>query len=140
MTIRTARHDDTPQEVHGINVTPFIDVILVLLIIFMVAAPIATVTQPLSLPASSATAVPDGRHPVYLSVARDLSLSIGEVPVNRATLAAALGRATAGDAGQRIYVRADRRLSYEDLTAVLDALREAGYLKVALVASGRDGR
>ncbi|WP_416056609.1 TonB system transport protein ExbD [Stenotrophomonas maltophilia] len=134
MAIRTAfDRDDTPEEAHEINVTPFIDVMLVLLIIFMVAAPLATVSVPVQLPASSAQATPSEQAPVYVTVQADLSLRVGEQPVSGDGLAAALQAATHGDATQRIYLRADRRVPYGDLMAALDALRAAGYLKVALV-------
>ncbi|MEG0185607.1 MAG: TonB system transport protein ExbD [Stenotrophomonas sp.] len=134
MAIRTASgREEAPEEAHEINVTPFIDVMLVLLIIFMVAAPLATVSVPVQLPASSAQATPAERAPVYVTVQADLSLRVGEQPVTQATLPAALQAATAGDASQRIYLRADQRVPYGELMAALDALRHAGYLKVALV-------
>lgn len=133
MAIRTARHDDAPEEQHGINVTPFIDVMLVLLIIFMIAAPMATVSVPVQLPASQAKATPDERSPVFVTLQDDLTLRVGESTVSRDGLKAALHEATAGDPEQRIYLRADRKVPYGDLMSALDALRDAGYLKVALV-------
>ena len=75
MALRTARHDDDAlEETHAINVTPFIDVMLVLLIIFMVAAPLATVDTAVDLPASSARPQPRESEPVFLTVQADLSL------------------------------------------------------------------
>ncbi|AWH31314.1 MULTISPECIES: TonB system transport protein ExbD [Stenotrophomonas] len=134
MAIRTAsERDDTPEEAHEINVTPFIDVMLVLLIIFMVAAPLATVSVPVQLPTSSAQAAPSEQAPVYVTVQADLSLRVGEQAVTREGLAAALQAATEGDTGQRIHLRADTKVAYGELMATLDALRAAGYLKVALV-------
>ena len=141
MAIRTASdRDDTPEEAHEINVTPFIDVMLVLLIIFMVAAPLATVSVPVQLPASSAQATPSEQAPVYVTVQADLSLRVGEQPVPRDGLGAALQAATQGDAEQRIYLRADQRVPYGELMATLDALRAAGYLKVALVGLEQGAR
>ncbi|MBK0012244.1 TonB system transport protein ExbD [Stenotrophomonas sp. S41] len=141
MAIRTASdRDDTPEEAHEINVTPFIDVMLVLLIIFMVAAPLATVSVPVQLPASSAQATPSEQAPVYVTVQADLSLRVGEQPVARDGLGAALQAATQGDAEQRIYLRADQRVAYGELMATLDALRAAGYLKVALVGLEQGAR
>jgi len=141
MAIRTASdRDDTPEEAHEINVTPFIDVMLVLLIIFMVAAPLATVSVPVQLPASSAQATPTENAPVYVTVQADLSLRVGEAPVVRDGLATALRSATHGDTSQRLYLRADQRVSYGDLMATLDALRSAGYLKVALVGLEQGAR
>jgi len=141
MAIRTAStRDDTPEEAHEINVTPFIDVMLVLLIIFMVAAPLATVSVPVQLPASSAQVAPAENAPVYVTVQADLSLRVGEAPVARDGLASALRSATHGDTSQRLYLRADQRVSYGDLMATLDALRSAGYLKVALVGLEQGAR
>ena len=134
MAIRTAsERDDTPEEAHEITVTPIIDVMLVLLIIFMVAAPLATVSVPVQLPTSSAQAAPSEQAPVYVTVQADLSLRVGEQAVTREGLAAALQAATEGDTGQRIHLRADTQVAYGELMATLDALRAAGYLKVALV-------
>ncbi|ACE99972.1 TonB system transport protein ExbD [Rhodopseudomonas palustris] len=123
---------------HEINVTPFIDVMLVLLIIFMVAAPLATVDIGVDLPAS--TAAPQARpdKPVYLSVQPDLTLAVGETIVGRDALGAALQSATNGNKDERIFVRADKAVAYGELMAVMNLLRGAGYLKVALV--GLDGR
>ncbi len=133
MAIRTSRHDDAPEEHHEINVTPFIDVMLVLLIIFMVAAPLATVDLPVDLPASTARPQPRDRDPVYLTLRGDLRLSLDATPVARRDLGAALDRRTGGDPTQRIFVRADRTVPYGELMQAMDALRDAGYLKVALV-------
>ena len=73
-------------ETHEINVTPFIDVILVLLIIFMVAAPLSTVDLPIDLPSSTATPTKKPDKPTYVSIKPDLGLAIGENPVQRADL------------------------------------------------------
>src|SRR5579871_5069767 len=78
-------------ETHEINVTPFIDVILVLLIIFMVAAPLSTVDLPIDLPTSSATPQKKPDKPTYLSIKPDLTLAIGENAVKRADLISSLG-------------------------------------------------
>jgi len=134
MAIKTARHDDEAlEESHEINVTPFIDVMLVLLIIFMVAAPLATVDTPVDLPASTAQPQPRDGEPVFLSVQADLSLSINDVPVGSDGLKGALERLTAGDHEQRIYLRADQAVPYGDLMQSMNALRAAGYRRIALV-------
>lgn len=134
MAIKTARHDDDAlEESHEINVTPFIDVMLVLLIIFMVAAPLATVDTPVDLPASTAQPQPRDGEPVFLSVQADLSLSINDVPVGSDGLKGALERLTAGDHEQRIYLRADQAVPYGDLMQTMNALRAAGYRRIALV-------
>jgi biopolymer transport protein ExbD len=135
MAAKLGRRDgDDDLELNGeINVTPFIDVILVLLIIFMVAAPLATVDVAVDLPNSTAQPQPRPEKPVFLTVKADLSLDLGEAPVSRESLTGALDGATRGDHEQRIFLRADKAVSYGDLMAVMNALRDAGYLKVALV-------
>jgi biopolymer transport protein ExbD len=120
-------------ESHEINVTPFIDVMLVLLIIFMVAAPLATVDVPVDLPASTAKPEPRPDRPLFLTVGADGELRLGDTPVARTALAAALDSASAGDQSARVFVRADRRLDYGAVMEVMNLLRGAGYLKVALV-------
>lgn len=125
--------DDDLQENHEINVTPFIDVMLVLLIIFMVAAPLATVDINVDLPGSTATPAPRPDQPVYLTVRSDLSLMLGSDPVERASFDAALASKTGGDRETRIFLRADKMVGYGELMDVMNLLRRAGYLKVALV-------
>jgi biopolymer transport protein ExbD len=138
MSIRMAREEDDLVETHEINVTPFIDVMLVLLIIFMVAAPLATVDISVDLPASTAEAQPRPEKPIFLTVKPDLSLTLGDDVIARSSLASALEAATDGNHDQRIFLRADRVVSYGDLMAVMNALRSAGFLKVALVGMQSD--
>jgi len=133
MGVRLNPGDDDLVEQHEINVTPFIDVMLVLLIIFMVAAPLATVDVPVELPASTAAPQPRPDKPLFLTVQADGSLVLGDGPVAPEALAAALDAATGADRQQRVFLRADRRVNYGELMGVMDALRTAGYLKVALV-------
>ena len=123
---------------HEINVTPFIDVMLVLLIIFMVAAPLATVDIGVELLATAAEPAPRPDKPVFVTVKPDLSVAVGEELVTRDTLGTSLAAATKGRKDERIYLRADKSVSYGDLMEVMNGLRNAGYLKVALV--GLDGR
>jgi len=119
---------------HEINVTPFIDVILVLLIIFMVAAPLSTVDVTVELPASTAQPVPRPDKPLFLTVKSDLSLLLGEAPVGRASLQGALDAATLSDKEQRIFLRADKSVTYGELMETMNLLRAAGYLKIGLVS------
>jgi biopolymer transport protein ExbD len=130
--IRESAGDDL-EENHEINVTPFIDVILVLLIIFMVAAPLATVDVNVDLPGSTATPAPRPEQPLFLTLKEDLSLALGNDAVSRDGFAAALAARTDGDTQTRIFLRADKAVGYGDLMQVMNLLRGAGYLKVALV-------
>jgi biopolymer transport protein ExbD len=141
MAVRLNHGADELDEVHDINVTPFIDVILVLLIIFMVAAPLATVDIPVDLPSSSAQPQPRPSRPVYLTVKADLSLAIGDEPIAANSLAAALDAATGSNKDERIFLRADRAVSYGAVMQVMNDLRSANYLKVALVGlEARDAK
>jgi biopolymer transport protein ExbD len=138
MAMRMAREEDDLAETHEINVTPFIDVMLVLLIIFMVAAPLATVDVAVDLPASTAQAQPRPDKPIFLTVKPDLSLALGDDAVSREGLGPALEAATAGNHDERIFLRADKAVSYGDLMVVMNALRSTGYLKIALVGLQSD--
>jgi biopolymer transport protein ExbD len=138
MSVRLDHGDLEMQEAHEINVTPFIDVMLVLLIIFMIAAPLATVDISVDLPASTAQRQPRPDQLLYLTVKPDLSLALGDAPIARHDLAAALDQATGGDKGQRIFLRGDKVVPYGDMMQVMNLLRAAGYLKVALVGLETD--
>ncbi len=133
MAIRLDHGEDELGEVHDINVTPFIDVILVLLIIFMVAAPLATVDIAVDLPSANAEPQQRPDKPIYLTLKPDLTLAIGDDAVARDRLADALDVATGGNKDDRIFLRADRSVPYGDLMQVMNELRAARYLKVALV-------
>lgn len=134
MAIKLASSSDGDlDEVHEINVTPFIDVILVLLIIFMVAAPLSTVDVNVDLPTSTARPAPRPDKPLFLTIKPDLSLALGNETVARDELGAALDAATGSDKQQRIFVRGDRRVSYGSVMALMNLLRQAGYLKIALI-------
>ncbi|HTJ02248.1 MAG TPA: TonB system transport protein ExbD [Methylovirgula sp.] len=126
--------DDDFEEAHEINVTPFIDVMLVLLIIFMVAAPLSTVDLPVDLPTS--TAIPEKKpdKPTYLTIKADLSLALGENPVKRQDLIASLDQALNSAKDHRLFLRADKTVPYGQMMDVLEILRKGGYLKVSLVA------
>src|SRR6266576_1056549 len=133
MSVRLDHGEDSLSELHEINVTPFIDVMLVLLIIFMVAAPLATVDIAVNLP--SAAAQPQARpdKPIFLTVKADLSLAIGETPVPRNLLPSALSAATKDEKDTRIFLRADKSVPYGEMMEVMNLMRKAGFLKVALV-------
>jgi biopolymer transport protein ExbD len=121
------------EENHEINVVPFIDIMLVLLIIFMVAAPLATVDVNVDLPSSNA---PPGQRvddPIYLTVRDDLTLALGNDDIEDGALRTVLDERTGGDRETRIYLRADRAVAYGDLMEVMNQMRAAGYLSIALV-------
>jgi biopolymer transport protein ExbD len=133
MAINLSGDGDDLDETHEINVTPFIDVMLVLLIIFMVAAPLATVDIAVDLPAAAAQPAPRPDQPIYLSIKADGSLALGDTAVTRDTLPQALDQASGSDKTQRVFLRGDKAVAYESVMQTLDVLRGAGYLKVALV-------
>ncbi|BAN51274.1 TonB system transport protein ExbD [Metapseudomonas resinovorans] len=124
---------DDLQETHEINVTPFIDVMLVLLIIFMVAAPLATVDIKVDLPASTAKPAPRPDKPIYLSIKEDKSLFLDNEQVTEEQLGGVLDKLTNADKDKTIFVRGDKVVEYGRLMEVMDALRGAGYLKIGLV-------
>ena len=126
--------DDDFAEAHEINVTPFIDVILVLLIIFMVAAPLSTVDLPIDLPTSTASPQKKPDKPTYVSIKSDLALAIGEDPVKRIDLVHSLDATADMSKDKYIFLRADRAVPYSELMDVLEILRSGGYSKIKLVA------
>jgi len=133
MSVRLHHGEDSLDEVHEINVTPFIDVMLVLLIIFMVAAPLATVDIQVNLPASTAEQQQRPDKPLYLTIKSDLTLALGNDPILRERLSATIDTAANGDKDTRIFLRADKTVPYNELMEVMNLLRNAGYLKIALV-------
>jgi len=126
--------DDDDEEAHDINVTPFIDVMLVLLIIFMVAAPLSTVDLPVDLPSSTAIPQKKPDKPTYVTIKSDLAVAIGETPVKRVDLVRSLDAMADAGKDRRIFLRADRGVPYGQLMDVLERLRIGGYAKIALVA------
>jgi biopolymer transport protein ExbD len=138
MSVRLDHGEESLNEIHEINVTPFIDVILVLLIIFMIAAPLATVDISVDLPAANAERTPRPDKPLFLTLKSDLSVSLEENPIKRAALASALDQATSNDKQQRIFLRADKTVPYGELMSLMNELRTAGYLHVALVGLEAD--
>ncbi len=133
MAMRLNEDHDSNGEMHEINVTPFIDVMLVLLIIFMVAAPLATVDVRVNLPASTSVPQPRPEKPVYLSIKADKQLFIGNNVVTSETLLDVLNSQTEGKKDTTIFFQADKSVDYETLMGVMDKLRQAGYLKIGLM-------
>ena len=125
---------DDFAETHEINVTPFIDVMLVLLIIFMVAAPLSTVDLPIDLPSSTATPQKKPDKPTYVSIKPNLEVAIGENPVKRVDLVRSLDAMSDSNKDRYLFLRADRGVPYGDMMDVLEILRAGGYTKIKLVA------
>jgi biopolymer transport protein ExbD len=126
--------DNDFAESHEINVTPFIDVILVLLIIFMVAAPLSTVDLPVDLPSSTAIPQKKPDKPTYVTIKADLAVAIGENMVKRVDLVRSLDAMDNSDKDRFIFLRADRAVPYGEMMDVLELLRAGGYAKIKLVA------
>jgi biopolymer transport protein ExbD len=124
---------DELAESHEINVTPFIDVMLVLLIIFMVVAPLSTVDVPVELPVSQAAPAQKPDKPLFVTLKADLSLAVGNDMVLWSALGSALDAQTQSDRNKRLFLRADKAVPYGEVIRLMDTLRAAGYLKVALV-------
>ncbi|MDR6305721.1 TonB system transport protein ExbD (group 1) [Nitrobacter vulgaris] len=133
VSLQSASSEDEMTQVSDINVTPFIDVILVLLIIFMIAAPLATVDIPVDLPASTAVRQPRPEKPIFITLKADRTLAVGETPLSRMALAASLASLTSSDHSKRLFVRADKTVPYGEVMSLMNDLRSAGYLKIALV-------
>ncbi len=133
MAMRLNDEVDGDGEMHEINVTPFIDVMLVLLIIFMVAAPLATVDVRVNLPASTSTPQPRPEKPVYLSVKEGNQLFVGNDAVSKEGLVQKIIEQTQGNKESTIFFQADKSIDYATLMSIMDDLRSAGYLKIGLM-------
>ncbi len=116
-----------------INVTPFVDVMLVLLIVFMVTAPLLTVGIPVDLPKVSAKALTDQKDPLEITVKLDGSVYLGESLVEVENLIPRLNAITDQNTQARIYVRGDRIVAYGRVMEIMSLINTAGYIKVALV-------
>lgn len=118
-----------------INVTPFIDVMLVLLIVFMVTAPLLNTGVPVDLPKSEAQAINDkDNKPLEVALDKNGQAFIGETKVNREQLIEKLSAIAEGDKERRVFIRADTGLPYGDVMGIIGAINKAGYTKVALVS------
>jgi biopolymer transport protein TolR len=125
---------DRYQPLAEINVTPMVDVMLVLLVIFMVTAPLLTVGVPLDLPKTAAAAIADPKPPVILSLTRVGEVYIGDDRIEPGDLAERLAGLAAEDPTRIVYVRGDRTISYTQLMEALGLVNRAGFSKVTLVA------
>ena len=122
-----------------INVTPMVDVMLVLLVIFMVTAPMLTVGVPVDLPRANAPVVPDQKAPVEITIQKDGSIYVQEKAVSLDNLVPLLTAVTDSNPETRIYVRGDAGISYGQIMQVMGNVTSAGFKKVALVALPTSG-
>lgn len=121
-----------------INVTPFVDVMLVLLIVFMISAPLLTAGVPVDLPQSEAKAIAnEDDKPIEITVTKDGTVYIGETAVKAGNLVNLLSAMTEGQADRRIYIRGDQGLAYGKIMAVIGAVNGAGFKKVALISESK---
>lgn len=123
------------QQNAEMNITPFVDVMLVLLIIFMVAAPLATVDVPVDLPSNAAAPTPPPTDPLYISVQADGLLFVQEQSVGLAELAGVVRGATGNRLDTRLFLRGDQAVDYGTLMRVMNNLQKAGYSQISLVAA-----
>ena len=119
----------------SINVTPFVDVMLVLLIIFMVAAPLASVSVEVKLPDAVAKPRPNPPKPVYISIQKSGGIFIGDFPTDIAVIGDDLRKSVGrrDPSKERIFIRADQEVRYGDFMEVMNALQDNGFYSVALI-------
>lgn len=130
------RRGSSRRAMSEINVTPFVDIMLVLLIVFMVTAPLLTAGVPIDLPDSKAKAISDeDSKPLEVTLDRDGKIFIGETEVKQSRLIVMLSAMTNKDIDRRIYIRADQALDYGDVMQVLGSINGAGFRKVALIST-----
>ena len=122
------------NQMSEINVTPFVDVMLVLLIVFMVTAPLLTVGIPVDLPKVKASALTDQKDPIEITVNYEGEVYIGESIVEVENLIPRLNAITSQNTEARIYIRGDRIVAYGRIMEIMSIINSAGYVKVALVA------
>jgi|TARA_B110000263_G_scaffold108054_1_gene94417 biopolymer transport protein TolR len=131
---KNIRKNKRYTQMSEINVTPFVDVMLVLLIVFMVTAPLLTVGIPVDLPKVKASALTDQKDPIEITVKLDGSVYLGESIVEVENLIPRLKAITNQNTEARIYVRGDRVVAYGRVMEIMSIINSAGYIKVALVA------
>lgn len=132
---RGRRTGGTYRPMADINVTPFVDVMLVLLIVFMVSAPLLTAGVPVDLPNSDAKAMSEEENkPIEITLSTDGKIYIGESEVEKNKLVAMLSAMTEGQSDRRIYIRGDQKLFYGDIMGLIGMINGAGFTKVALIS------
>ena len=132
MSLQFNRSSKEPMS--EINVTPFVDVMLVLLIVFMVTAPLLTVGIPVDLPKIKSSALTDQKDPIEITIKLDGTVYLGESIVEVENIIPRLNAITDKNTETRIYVRGDRVVAYGRVMEIMSIINSAGYIKVALVA------
>src|SRR2546422_5314257 len=135
MSVRLDHGEDSLSELNEINVTPFVDVMLVLLIIFMVAAPLAAVTIKVKLPPAAAKPAPNPPTPIYISIKKDGRIYVGDFSTDIDSLGDDLKKQVGrrDPERERIFIRGDEDMMYQDFMAVMNKLQDNGFYSVALV-------
>jgi len=129
-------HSSQYRRMADINVTPMVDVMLVLLIVFMVTAPLLTAGVPIDLPKSEAKQIQDeDNKPLEVNIAKDGKIYVGETEVERDRLLALLSSMTNNDPDRRVFIRADQSLDYGLVMDVIGSINKGGFRKVALISS-----
>lgn len=136
---RSSSRRRTHSPMSEINVTPFVDVMLVLLIVFMVAAPLLTAGVPIELPQSAAKALPGSEEPITISVRSNGDIYLQETKIAPEALTAKLEAVFKQRRDAQIFIRADRSVDYGHVMTVMGALNGAGFSKIGLVTEGSDG-
>jgi biopolymer transport protein TolR len=131
---RPRRGADFAPPMSEINVTPMVDVMLVLLIIFMVAAPMLTTSIPVDLPTSNGNSKPPPAEPITITVAKDGRTFVQDMEVNEQTMIPKVDELAKEGLEQRIYIRGDEGVLYGRMVAVLGALTGRGYHKIGIVS------
>jgi biopolymer transport protein ExbD/biopolymer transport protein TolR len=132
--LRKADGDDDAAPMADMNVTPLVDVMLVLLIVFMVAAPLMAVGVPVDLPKAQAKQLNDQKPPIVVSIDAEGRYFIDQTEIPAEQFLAALGADSEGNKERRIHVRGDRNISYGKVIEVMGQINSAGFTKVALVS------
>ena len=134
-TSRGKRYEDNST----INVTPFVDVMLVLLIVFMVAAPLASVNVKVELP-TSVSKPAKVKDPVYVSLQANGKIYIGDVQFTYSEFPQRLVSASGNNYNRRIFIRADKTVQYKEVMRVMNVIQDTGFYQIALVAEDRPVR
>jgi biopolymer transport protein TolR len=137
-TRRNSRRRSNHGTMSDINVTPLVDVMLVLLIVFMVAAPLMTVGVPIQLPKADAKQLNTSTEPLTISVQADRTVFLQDTPIKLEELAAKLQALAKNGNQEQLMVRADTNVSYGAVMEVMGVLNTAGYSKIGLVTSTKD--